>query len=352
MRWLRLAIVAMLVALAAVATASNPATATVQQDFISKLVLGAQENERRTGIPSSVTIGMAALESGWGRSSMAADMTVGGVVYHVNTLFNIKCTSYVSPYQTGCVPVSSLEYRSDGSSYAKVSNFRTYSSWTNSMLDYGRLLTSNDRYARAFNYRQYPDQFVTEVRAGGYATDPKYATLVISIMRSYNLYQYNLSGAGSGYPPALAAPGATVDVDPVFKPGSDYPAFARGSRGLGVETLQALLNARGGAALVVDGSYGEQTQTAVKAFQTATRLSVTGAMDDATWEALLPSLAVGAKGPEVEALQRALKGAGQTLEVTGSFDAATDRSLRAFQNAQRIKPTGKASGVVWARLLA
>ncbi|MDO5500692.1 MAG: glucosaminidase domain-containing protein, partial [Propionibacteriaceae bacterium] len=286
MRWIKITVSTLLVALMAVAAVANPARASVADDFIAKLVKGAQENERRNGIPTSVTIGMAALETGWGRSSMTGQMTVDGKVYQVNTLFNIKCTSTVSPHQSGCVPVASYEYKADGTKYLEVSNFRTYASWNDSMLDYGRLLTTASRYAPAFKYTKDPDRFVEAVRAGGYATDPRYSELVIQIMRSHNLYQYNLSGADGDSGTVKTGP----VVAPVFELGTDYPAFNRGSRGVGVETLQGLLNARNGAGLAIDGSYGELTEAAVKAYQSKAGRTANGRMDDATWRALVPTL--------------------------------------------------------------
>lgn len=348
MRWIKFIVTTLLVAAVAAAVVQTPARATVQSEFIAKLVKGAQENERRTGIPASVTIGMAALESGWGRSTMASDMTIGGTVYHVNTLFNIKCTSTPSPYQTGCVPVESYEYTSDGRKYLEVSNFRTYASWDDSMLDYGRLLTSLSRYAEAFKYTNDPDRFVEEVRKGGYATDPRYSELVIGIMRSYNLYQYNVSGA-DGDPGFV---GGGPEVSPVFEAGPDFPAFTNGSRGVGVEALQALLNSQNGAGIIVDGSYGTQTATAVRAYQSKIGRPATGTMDDATWRALLPSLTRGTKGESVTALQRSLRAAGLEVAVTGTFDAATERAVTDFQKTQRIEPNGKATPVTWARLLS
>lgn len=349
MRWFKLAVVVVLIALATAASVTNPARASVQQDFIAKLVEGARENERRTGIPASVTIGMAALESGWGRSTMAGTMTVNGTVYKVNTLFNIKCTSTPSPYQTGCVPVSSYEYRADGTKYLKVSNFRTYASWADSMLDFGRFLTTLSRYAPAFDYTRYPDQFVTEVRRAGYATDPKYSELVISIMRSYSLYQYNVSGAGPGYPSG-ADTDTPVVVDPVFKSGPDFPALSRGSRGTVVESLQTLLNAAG-STLLVDGSYGALTEGAVKTYQSSQGLSATGAVDDQTWSRLLPSLRAGDSGERVSALQLELKAEGLAVTVNGTFDPATEAAVRSFQERQRIKPNGAVGLATWARLL-
>jgi flagellar protein FlgJ len=40
-------------------------------------------------------------------------------------------------------------------------------------------------------YRNDPDQFARELQRAGYATDPQYASKLISIMRSNNLYEYN-----------------------------------------------------------------------------------------------------------------------------------------------------------------
>lgn len=235
MRWIKVAVATALV-LGFAAIAPSPAKASVQSEFIAKLVGPAQQNERATGIPASVAIGMAALETGWGRSKMASTYTVDAglpteKVYQVNTLFNIKCTSTVSPYQTGCVPVRTAEYKPDGTAYYIVDNFRTYKNWGDSILDYGRLLTTASRYAKAFDYKKYPDQFVTEVRKGGYATDPKYADLVISIMKSYNLYQYNLNGAGAGFRPAWAPEATSARPPSPSAPISPPTSVARRATG-------------------------------------------------------------------------------------------------------------------------
>lgn len=326
-----------------------PAEASRQSEFIAKLAPSAQAVEREFSIPASVTIGMAALETGWGSSSMTGQMVVDSRAYEVNTLFNIKCTSVASPYQTGCVPVRTAEYRSDGTMYYIVDEFRTYASWLDSTRDYARLLSTATRYAPAFQYTDYPDQFVTEVHKGGYATDPRYAELVISIMRSYNLYQYNLRGQVAGYPDGMVSPGpapSVVDTDPnVF-----FPKLLRGSRGDAVRALQELLNTRG-AGIGVDGIYGEQTTAAVGAFQRAQQLSATGAMDDATWQALLPDLRAEARGTEVFVLQKYLTLKGHPVSSTGYFGPETAKALAAFQKLHRIEASGHTSYATWARLL-
>ncbi len=54
-------------------------------------------------------------------------------------------------------------------------------------MDYGRFLTTNARYASAFDFRADPFAFVGEVARAGYATDPNYAVEVQSIIRSNHL---------------------------------------------------------------------------------------------------------------------------------------------------------------------
>ncbi|BFH13554.1 hypothetical protein J6TS7_40740 [Paenibacillus dendritiformis] len=42
-----------------------------QTDFIAKIAPAAVEDMKRTGVPASLTIAQAALESGWGSSGLA-----------------------------------------------------------------------------------------------------------------------------------------------------------------------------------------------------------------------------------------------------------------------------------------
>lgn len=255
-------VTALLIGLGTIPFVGN-AAASKQSDFIAGLVEAAQENERNTGIPASVTIGQAALETGWGGSKMAQAP--------INSYFSIKCSSSDSPYSEGCVDVNSAEFTPAGEEYMKVSSFRTYPSVGNSLLDYGRLLTSASRYRGAFEYTKYPDRFIIEVHKAGYATDPNYAEKVIGIMKNYNLYQYNVSGAQSGLP------------------GNDtgMPTLSRGARGDDVMKLQLLLNEHNNADLEVDGVFGAGTEAAIKAWQSKMGLNASGVANDETWASLM-----------------------------------------------------------------
>ena len=67
------------------------------QEFISKVAMAAQYAAQQTGVPASISIAQAALESGWGESGL----TKAG-----NNLFGIKADSKLVP--TSSAPENSL----------------------------------------------------------------------------------------------------------------------------------------------------------------------------------------------------------------------------------------------------
>ncbi len=134
----------------------------------------AREASKRSGVPASIILAQAALETGWGSS------TIGDA----KNLFGIKGTG-----PAGSIRVPTEEVI-NGRRVTINDNFRKYNSWQESIEDHGRLL-QNSRYARAMAVKNDPDQFARELQRAGYATDPEYASKLISIMKSNNLYQYN-----------------------------------------------------------------------------------------------------------------------------------------------------------------
>jgi hypothetical protein len=68
-------------------------------------------------------------------------------------------------------------------------------------------------------------------------------------------------------------------------PSTDYALIARGAKNDLVRWAQEHLQSAG-QAITVDGAYGSGTETAVKNFQAAKGLPVTGEIDTATWRAL------------------------------------------------------------------
>ena len=82
------------------------------------------------------------------------------------------------------------EQRSDGTVFTENDAFRAYASFEDAAEDYGRFLTTNNRYARAFEHTDNPEAFARAVAAAGYATALNYGELV-SIMRSNNLEAFD-----------------------------------------------------------------------------------------------------------------------------------------------------------------
>lgn len=78
--------------------------------------------------------------------------------------------------------------------------------------------------------------------------------------------------------------GSTVSGNP-YK--IELVSMRRGVKGEQVEALQVLLNANGCNCGNVDGSFGPQTETALKMYQTAMKLTVDGVAGPATMKSLL-----------------------------------------------------------------
>ncbi|HOT29449.1 MAG TPA: glucosaminidase domain-containing protein [Candidatus Ozemobacteraceae bacterium] len=128
-----------------------------------------------TGVPASVTLAQAALETGWGAS------TIGSA----KNLFGIKGTG-----PAGSVTVPTREW-SGGRFITINAKFRKYNTWKESVDDHARLISQVSRYKNCMKYRNDPDRFAREVQKAGYATDPNYANKLIGIMKANNLYKWD-----------------------------------------------------------------------------------------------------------------------------------------------------------------
>ncbi len=143
--------------------------------FIDSIAAGAVVSERKTGVPAPVTIAQAILESGWGKS---------GLTKSARNLFGIKGSG-----PAGSVLVPTKEFI-NGQWITVKAAFRKYNSYAESMTDHGRLLSTSKYYTRAMAVKNDPKAFARALQ-GVYATDPRYASLLISLMDQYKLYQFN-----------------------------------------------------------------------------------------------------------------------------------------------------------------
>lgn len=150
--------------------------AYTRAQFITKIAPMAQEDMEKTGILASLTIAQACLESANGNSSLTVEC---------NNLFGIK-----GEYHGASRIYRTAEYNGDGTRYYIDAAFRKYPSWAESIADHSALFNRLSRYA---NLRSETDikKACYNVRADGYATDPKYPDLLMSIVNTFNLTQYD-----------------------------------------------------------------------------------------------------------------------------------------------------------------
>jgi len=186
------------------------ADAGYRQRFIAAAVGPAQDSERQTGVPASVTIAQAIEESDWGVSKLARE---------ANNYFGIKAVG--TPSASDVYWIETWEVV-DGEDVLELDPFQAYKTPQDSFADHGQFFLRNSRYAAARQVASDPRAFAQAIADAGYATDPAYAAKLIRLMDQYDLYQYDLfasakDSAATVKPPApakapAAAPKASPDV--------------------------------------------------------------------------------------------------------------------------------------------
>jgi LysM repeat protein len=147
------------------------------------------------GIPASISLAQGILESAAGTSELARQS---------NNHFGIKCHKE----WTG----KKVYYDDD----AKGECFRKYPRAEDSWADHSEFLRTRDRYASLFELQ--PDDYrgwAHGLKKAGYATNPRYAELLIKLIHDYELHSYDkrqgaLAGRGRRRPVPPSAPVAAV----------------------------------------------------------------------------------------------------------------------------------------------
>lgn len=147
--------------------------------FIDSLVPGAQLANEIHNVPASVTIAQAILESNWGNSGLTKDAF---------NLFGIKADK---SWHGATIMKTTAEYV-DGKRITIQAPFRRYESLAESISDHALFLVKNKRYADAFQCKDCYG-FADSIAAAGYASDPRYSELLISLIKQYNLNKYDIS---------------------------------------------------------------------------------------------------------------------------------------------------------------
>ena len=175
--------------------------------YIEKFKDIAMREMREYGIPASITLAQGILESGDGNSRLASKG---------NNHFGIKCH--------GSWQGKKMYHDDD----AKGECFRVYKDAEQSYRDHSLFLANRSRYA--FLFELEPDDYKgwdKGLKKAGYATNPKYAPLLIKIIEENQLYIYDQlvlnGGAEEDYfaqkpdrkkeRPSLVKDPATVELD-------------------------------------------------------------------------------------------------------------------------------------------
>ena len=149
---------------------------TNQRDFVEDMTAAYTKALASRGISmdyAKMLVAQDALESNWGKSSLAKDFNFGGIKAVKGTPFIEKETK---------------EYSSKNGMHKTKSKFRKFNS-LNDYVNYKIDLLSGKRY-QAFTGD--PTQFYHRIKAGGYATDPNY------VAKLTNIYNNSILSAKQG----------------------------------------------------------------------------------------------------------------------------------------------------------
>ena len=140
-----------------------------------EMIKGAQETERITGVPSSITLSQIIEES-----SGKYDGGLSYLAYKGNNLFGVKSFS-----------------DSDEKIFVRNSDglvaWKKYDSQYDSIVDHAKILTL-DRYKSRYANAQSVSDYAQALQDGGYAgTSKTYASKLMNHINNYNLNQYNLN---------------------------------------------------------------------------------------------------------------------------------------------------------------
>ena len=217
-----------------------------------------QQCQKDTGMLASVGLAQFCLESGYGTTDLAQN---------ANNMHGMKCSlsgnSWANSTWDGKSKYTKKTQEQDinGNAYYITADFRKYPCIKDSVYDraayfIGAKNGSSLRYPGINKITDAVKQ-IEAIKKGGYATDVAYISKLESIVKKWNLTQYD-------------TPVAPVTV------------LQEGSTGDAVKALQKNLNTLLNAKLKVDGDFGLATQKAVILLQTRYHLNADGCVGSLT----------------------------------------------------------------------
>jgi len=141
------------------------------EEYIKRYKSIAIEEMHDYGVPASITLAQGLLESGSGNSKLAQE---------AKNHFGIKCH---------------VGWKGDGfymDDDTENECFRVYDTPEESYRDHSAFLRNRGRYSFLFEYKitDYK-KWAHGLKKAGYATNPKYPTLLISLIERYSLHEYD-----------------------------------------------------------------------------------------------------------------------------------------------------------------
>jgi len=146
------------------------------EEFIDTYKDLAISEMRRSGIPASIKLAQAILESGFGNSPLAVN---------ANNHFGIKCHDWQG----------ARVYHDDDE---QGECFRRYRNARESWIDHTEFLMTRSRYEFLFEYNSNDYRsWANGLSRAGYATNPNYPQLLISLIERHELHQFDTGASAS-----------------------------------------------------------------------------------------------------------------------------------------------------------
>ena len=156
-----------------------------ESTFLKTTVPAALASQQATGVPASITLAQAILESGWGRSGLARGF---------NNYFGIKAADHAAPDSYIEMPTHEIY---DGQNLSETAKFARYATPADGFKAHACLLAQAPRYAQAMAVREQPAAFAIALHACGYSTNPNYPALLMQLVNQFDLAQYDSQPTGN-----------------------------------------------------------------------------------------------------------------------------------------------------------
>jgi LysM repeat protein len=160
---------------------SLSAQTSEQSNYIEKHKLLAISEMERTGIPASIKLAQAILESSWGKSDLAKE---------ANNYFGIKCGKDWEGKK-----IFKEDDDKDSMGNLIPSCFRAFARVEDSFIAHSEFLRDPSKTFRYGHLFSIPTtdyaSWARGLKQSGYATNPQYAELLIGIIEKYSLFQFD-----------------------------------------------------------------------------------------------------------------------------------------------------------------